>query len=157
MRSILFVCSGNIFRSLVAEYALKALVDRRTGYVISSAGIEAVPQPVHPIILERLREKGADATRHIPRRLTRDLLEAATLPVAMGLDHREFISREFQREVPLFNEVCFQRPEPILDVGEAVPDWEVNGRAARDYALSVVDYIWDAMPLLVSRLLRTED
>lgn len=152
MRSILFVCSGNIFRSLVAEYALKAVVDRRSGYVISSAGIEAVPQPVHPMILERLREKGADATCHIPRRLTRDLLEAATLPVAMGLNHQAFLRREFQREVPLFNEVCFDRAEPILDVGEAVPDWRVNSEAARDYALAVVDYIWQAMPSFLARL-----
>jgi len=57
-----------------------------------------------------------------------------------------------RREVPLFNEVCFQRMEPILDVGEAVPDWERNTQASLHYALSVIDYIWGAMPLLVSRL-----
>jgi protein-tyrosine phosphatase len=152
MRSILFICSGNVFRSLVAEYALKALLPADAGYRVGSAGIEAIPQPVPPWILDRLREKGADATGHVPRRLTRVMLEEAALPVAMGLNHREFISREFRRDVPLFNEVCFQRLEPILDVGEAVPDWETNARASEDYALWVIDYIWSAMPTFLSKL-----
>ena len=48
MTSILFVCSGNIFRSLVAEYALKAHLGSRARYLIGSAGIEASPQEIHP-------------------------------------------------------------------------------------------------------------
>ena len=61
MTSILFVCSGNIFRSLVAEYALKAQLGSRVGYLIGSAGIEALPQEIHPVVLAGLREKGAKA------------------------------------------------------------------------------------------------
>ncbi len=53
MTSILFVCSGNIFRSLVAEYALKAQLGSRVGYLIGSAGIEALPQEIHPVVLAR--------------------------------------------------------------------------------------------------------
>jgi hypothetical protein len=48
--------------------------------------------------------------------------------------------------------MCFQKEEPILDVHEAVPQWDVNLVAARDYMLSVADYIWDAMPAFLSRL-----
>lgn len=152
MKSILFVCSGNVFRSLVAEYALKALLEPGSAHMVASAGIEAIPQPVHPLILDRLREKGVDASKHVPRKLTRDLLERADVSVAMGLNHREFISREFQREVLLFNEICFQRAEPILDVHEAILNWHLDVQASRDYALSVLDYIWDAMPAFLSRI-----
>ncbi len=146
MPSILFICTGNVFRSVVAEYALKALVGAAGGYVVGSAGTEAQPHPVHPLIRERLRALGADPVGHAPRRLTRELLDAADLAVVMGHDHREFVRRHFGRDAPLFNQVCYQREEPVLDVHEAIPHWQSDLAASQAYALSVVDYIWSAMP-----------
>jgi hypothetical protein len=70
----------------------------------------------------------------------------------MGLNHRTFIRHVYGRETLLFNQVCYQREEPILDVGEAIPNWRENLPAARDYTLSVIDYIWEAMPILQERL-----
>lgn len=99
-----------------------------------------------------MREKGADLSRHVQRRLTQELLERTDLVVAMGLDHQEFIRRNFGREVLLFNQVCFQTEEPILDVHEAVPQWDLNLVAARDHMLSVIDYIWNATPAFLARL-----
>lgn len=152
MRSILFVCTGNIFRSLVAEYALKARLRPEAPYAVRSAGIEGLPQPVHPLICSRLLEKGADASAHVPRRLTREHLLAADLVVAMGLNHRSFIRYVYGREALLFNQVCYRKEEPVLDVGEAVPNWRENLPAARDYMLSVIDYIWEAMPIFLQRM-----
>jgi protein-tyrosine phosphatase len=48
MPSILFVCTGNIFRSMIAEYALKAMLDPRSLIRVSSAGTVALPQAMHP-------------------------------------------------------------------------------------------------------------
>ena len=150
--SILFVCTGNVFRSLVAERALQARLGAGAGWLVGSAGIEARPQLVHPLVAERLRAKGADPAGHVQRKLTGELIAGAGLVVAMGLDHRDFIRRSFGLEVPLFNQVCYEKEEPVLDVGEAVPDWEHNQEAARAYTLWVIDYIWDAMPALLARL-----
>nr|MBI3612249.1 hypothetical protein [Nitrospirota bacterium] len=150
--SILFVCTGNVFRSLVAEHALQARVGTGAGCLIGSAGIEARPQPVHPLVSARLREKGADSSSHVQRKLTGELLAGVGLVVAMGFDHRDFIRRNFGREAPLFNQVCYEKDEPVLDVGEAVPDWEHNQEAARAYTLWVIDYIWDAIPAFLARV-----
>jgi len=150
--SILFVCTGNVFRSVVAEYALKARLGPESTYVVGSAGIEALPQPFPPLIHHRMLEKGSDPSPHVQRRLTRELVEKTDLVVAMGLNHREFIRRHFGREVLLFNQMCFQKEEPILDVHEAVPQWNVNLGAARDHILSIIDYIWEAMPAFLARL-----
>ncbi len=152
VKSILFICTGNIFRSLVAEYALKARLGPESGYVVGSAGIEALPQSMLPLICDRLREKGADPSTHVQRKLTHELLECTGLAVAMGLNHREFIRQHFGREVLLFNQVCYQQEEPVLDIHEAIPDWQNNMQAARTYALSVIDYIWDAMPTFLARI-----
>ena len=152
MNSILFICTGNIFRSMVAEYALKARLGDESVCVVGSAGIEAKLQRVHPVLQDRLLKKGADPSAHVQRRLTGELLDHADFAVAMGLDHREFIRRNFRREALLFNQVCYQREEPVLDICEAVPDWETNLEAARDHAFWVVDYIWDAMPRFIEAL-----
>ncbi|MBA2252693.1 MAG: hypothetical protein H0W13_08320 [Nitrospirales bacterium] len=152
MTSILFICSGNIFRSMVAEYALKSLLGPSSPYIVGSAGTEALPQHIHPLIRERLLVRGSDPSNHIQRKLTQELLNGVTLPVAMGLNHRDCIRQNFNRDVRLFNEICFQKCEPILDLHEAIPDWQVNLEASRDYVLSVIDYIWRTMPIFLASL-----
>jgi protein-tyrosine phosphatase len=152
MQSVLFICTGNVFRSLVAEHALKALIGSDVGYTVNSAGIEALPQAVHPLIRERLRLKGCDLVTHEPRKLSRDLLDKTTLPVAMGFNHQDFLRETFNREVRLFNEVCFQKREPILDLHEALPNWQSDLKASRAYVLSVIEYIFTAMPAFVTAL-----
>lgn len=154
MKTILFVCTGNVFRSLVAECALKTLVGSAGPYLVGSAGTAAQPQAVHPLVLDCLRARGADPSGHVPRPLTRELLDAADLPVAMGLDHQDFIRRHFGRNVPLFNEVCCRRAEPVLDVSEAVPNWQTDPATARAHVLSVIEHIWTAMPDFLARVPR---
>jgi protein-tyrosine phosphatase len=152
VKSILFICTGNTFRSVVAEYALKARLMPESPYLVGSAGIEAVPQPIPSLIRDRLREKGVDPVTHVQRKLTRELLERVDLPVAMALDHQEHIRQHFQREALLFNQVCYQKEEPILDVHEAIKGWQGNPAAVRAYVLSLIDYIWDAMPAFLARI-----
>lgn len=152
MKSVLFVCTGNVFRSVTAEYALRANMGPGVRLIVGSAGTEAKPQPLHPMIIEYLRAKGADPSAHVQRKLTRELLEDSDLTVAMGFDHRDFIREQFGRDVPLFNQVCFEKEEPVLDVHEAMPDWQSNMDEARAYVQSVVDHIWEATPSLLARL-----
>ena len=150
--SVLFVCTGNIFRSVAAEYALKAGLGVDTSCVVSSAGIDVKPQSMHDWVQTRLREKGADATTHVQRQLTRELLEAADLVIAMGRDHQIFIQEQFGRDVPLFNQICLGHDRPILDVHEAIPGWETDPERARTYVCSVIDVIWATAPALLSHL-----
>ena len=150
--SILFVCTGNVFRSMAAEYALRAQLDRASGYQVKSAGIDAKSQKIHPVILNRLRLKGADASAHVPQILTKELIQRSELVIAMGLGHREFIQAKFGLNTPLFNEVAFGEDSPILDLHEALPNWERDIVEAREYVESVIDHIWESIPALMARL-----
>jgi protein-tyrosine phosphatase len=152
VRSILFVCSGNIFRSMTAEYALKAALGENPLYTVGSAGIEARPQEMMERVRRRLLERGIDPTPHRQRKLTVELLEQSDLVIAMGINHRQFVLSQFGREILLFNQLCYDRDEPVLDIWETIPDWESNPEASEAYAVSVVDYIVDAIPSLVARL-----
>lgn len=157
MKSILFVCTGNIFRSMTAEYAFKAVIDSDSSYRISSAGTMAQPQAVMPVIEAHLRRKEVDISGHRQRKLTEEILSEADLVVAMGWDHKDFIASQFNREAVLFNQVCYGRAEPVLDVGEAVPDWKNDRQARNAYAISVVDYIYEAMPAFIENVDRFLD
>lgn len=152
MTSILFVCTGNIFRSVVAEYALKAALGRGGRYRVGSAGIVAAPQPIHPLIDARLRDKGADPSHHVQRQLTEALLDSTDVLVAMGLDHREFIRQRFGREASLFNQICHGAEESVLDIHEAVPDFAHNPDAAFAYAVRAIDHIWASAPLCIEHI-----
>lgn len=150
--TVLFICSGNVFRSMVAEYALRsALTPGASAVVVGSAGIEARPQPVHPWVSERMREHGIDVTPHRQRKLDAHLL-AAELAVAMGTDHRAFVATQFGKRLPLFNELCWDRDEGIPDIWEAVPDYATNVEAARRYGLSVIDHIVTSVARLAKQL-----
>ena len=151
-RTVIFVCTGNIFRSLTAEYALKQYLGPQSGYIVGSAGTEATPQVIHPLVRALLLERGADPAGHVQRKVTPSLLEQADCVIAMGRDHQEVLQRSFGLAVPLFNQLCFGRDEPILDVHEALPDWEQSEEQARAYVRSVVDRIYDAIPHFAARL-----
>lgn len=153
-QSILFVCTGNVFRSVAAEYAVRAQSDPQSCYQVESAGIKASPQSVPLVVCNPLIQKGIDPSAHIPQALTKELIDRVDLIIAMSLNHREFIQRQFGLTAPLFNEVSLGEETPILDLHEALPDWERDLVQARDYVESVIDHIWTSVPALMARLSR---
>ena len=152
LESVLFVCTGNIFRSVTAEYALKARIGPGMSCVVSSAGIDAKPQSVHAWVQARLREKGVDPAGHVQRQLTKELVETSDLVVAMGRDHQVFVREQFGLDVPLFNQLCLGHDQPILDLHEVMPNWESDPERACAYVCSVIDVIWATAPALLPRL-----
>lgn len=149
MKSILFVCTGNIFRSMTAEYILKGVLGTETVYTVSSAGTEAIPYEMFSYVREHLRQYGIDPSGHRQRRVTAELLNGTDLVVAMGLDHRQYLRERFGREARLFNEICFGKEESVLDMWEAVPNYQQDHEAMVAYCLAMVDYVYEAMPYFI--------
>ena len=146
MKSVLFICTGNIFRSMVAEHALKAQMAPGDALIVESAGTHPYPMAIYDAVRERLIERGIDPSGHSQRKLTQEMLDDAGLPVAMSLDHQTFVRDQYGREIPLFNRVCYGRDEPVLDLGESLTDGENDAAAAEAYVRQMVDTIWEAMP-----------
>lgn len=151
MKTILFICTGNIFRSMTAEYAFR-VQNRDEGFASASAGIEANAQQMYPPVKARVIELGIDPSEHVQRKLTLEMLDGVDLPVAMGVDHQDFIRDVFDREVPLFNKVALGKDEPIKDIWEIVPHWDTDEDGRRTYALFVVDTIWESMPKFIANM-----
>ena len=86
--NILFVCIGNICRSPSAEYLLKHKTAHRPGLTIHSAGLGAlVDQGIDATAGELLSANGIDASEHVARKLTRDMLVNADLILTMEPRH----------------------------------------------------------------------
>ena len=154
MRQVLFVCTGNIFRSLTAEYALRAALGNRQGVRVSSAGTEDRMCAVDPVVSAYLQSRGIDVSGHRRRTLTADMLQPPVTVIAMSTDHREFIARHFGRDdVPLFTEACGFPPEPLFDVHEVIDDPASNPLAKEAHIRLTIDRILQLTPRLASRLI----
>ncbi|MFP6740163.1 MAG: hypothetical protein VCD33_00825 [Alphaproteobacteria bacterium] len=149
---ILFICTGNIFRSMMAEYALRAKLGSNTGFRVRSAGLIDAPHEIVSFVTDHLATKSIDVSPHQPTRLTRTILDEASLAVAMGTEHRQQLSERFDHRASLFSEIAYGTEEPLLDVFEVVPDWQSNHDAAVAYGTWVIDYIIDGMPGFVDRM-----
>ncbi len=150
--NILFICTGNVFRSMTAEYALKATLSFDAIYTVHSAGLMAAPHEIVSFVEDYLKGRGLDVSRHQPKKLTREMLDEAGLAVAMGIEHRHQLNQKFICRLPLFSEIAYGTEEPLRDVDEMVPDWRNNDAAAGAYAWSVMDYIFDGIPNFITRM-----
>lgn len=149
---VLFVCTGNIFRSLTAEYALRTEL-RRGGsrIVVESAGTENFPHVVKPIVSDYLNLKGLDVRAHRRRTLTPAML-AADLVIAMSTEHVVTLRDQFGFMAPLFTTACGLDDEPLPDVDEAVADHASNPRAVEAHVRATIDRIIELTPRLADRL-----
>ncbi|MEH3156116.1 MAG: low molecular weight phosphotyrosine protein phosphatase [Gordonia paraffinivorans] len=88
---VLFVCTGNICRSPMAEYLLRhRLRDHPDAVSVSSAGIGAlVDHAVHPFTAEVLGERGVTPNGFAARYLTPAMLSEADLVLGMSREHRD--------------------------------------------------------------------
>jgi RpiB/LacA/LacB family sugar-phosphate isomerase len=124
MKTILFVCTGNVCRSPMAEGLFRHAVKGRTDYDVLSAGVGAVeglPPSEHAV--RALRELGIDISQQRSRMLSGELVRRADYIFGMTHSHvdavmllyphaaeKTFLLREFDETLDSFeNDV----PDPI--------------------------------------------
>jgi protein-tyrosine phosphatase len=144
MSKVLFVCTGNAFRSLSAEFALRSALPANSDVTAASAGIRTyAAHPIHPDLRARIAEKGMDTDTHTPRQLTREIFDDADLVVAMGTDHLDYIQKTFGKRVPLYMEIVTGRSEGVPDNWEVIPDHKNKPDENRAYIYATVDMIFN--------------
>jgi protein-tyrosine phosphatase len=152
VKRVLFVCTGNIFRSLAAERALRHALRGRAGIHVSSAGTVDYPHVVAPNVREYLLSKGFDVSRHQRRTLTRAILSESHLVIAMSVDHREYLRSRFGHAAPLFLEACGEPGDALPDIEEVVLDYLTNPVAVDAHVRATIDRIVSLTPKLAARL-----
>lgn len=154
MKRVLFVCTGNIFRSLAAEHALRRAINGRGDIHVSSAGTADFPYEVRPNVRDYLLSKGLDVGTHLRRTLTAAILGEAHLVIAMSTDHRAELHRRFGHAAPLFLEACGEAAQALPDIEDVVLDHQTNAAAVDAHVRATIDRIVSLTPRLAARLNR---
>ncbi|GAB4339918.1 MAG: low molecular weight protein arginine phosphatase [Candidatus Abyssubacteria bacterium] len=87
---MLFLCSGNLCRSPIAEGILKKRLREMNiqSVRVASAGTIALDgEPAAPLAIKAAAERGVDLSRHRARRLTMKVLKEADLVLGMERAH----------------------------------------------------------------------
>ena len=93
MKTILFLCTGNVCRSPMAEGLFRHAVKGRGEFRIVSAGIGAVDgePPTHHSV-QAMREIGIDISHQRSRALTSELIRSADLILGMTHSHTDTVA-----------------------------------------------------------------
>jgi glycine hydroxymethyltransferase len=124
MKKILFVCTGNVCRSPMAEGLFRHAVKGRGEFRVLSAGVGAIEgQPASAFAVQALAELGIDISAHRSRMLTAELVNQADYIFGMTHGHVEaitllypqaaekaFLLREFDETLDVFEKDI---PDPI--------------------------------------------
>ena len=97
---VIFVCTGNYYRSRYAEHYFNARVPGHGGWRAESLGFQICPEnvgPIAPAVCDRLRRRGiapADVTRE-PRQLrAEELTEGDRVIVMDENEHRPYVEQD---------------------------------------------------------------
>lgn len=154
MRTVLFICTGNVFRSMTAEYALRRELGDCSDFRVSSAGTADYPHVILPDVRDYLLLQGLDVHAHVRRRLTAALLAESDLAIAMDTAHQACVQTEFGVHVPLYMALCYPERGAVRlpDVDEAVPNYRDDAERAARHIHATIDLILETIPRLADRL-----
>lgn len=124
MKTILFICTGNVCRSPMAEALFRRAAGNGDGFRALSAGLGAIDgQPPTPHSVSAMRELGVDISSQRSRALTGELVRQADYIFGMTHAHvdtisllypsaadKTFLLREFNDSIPAYEKDI---PDPI--------------------------------------------
>jgi len=151
---VMFVCTGNTCRSPMAEYALRAILDReRPGKakVISSGTMGAGSHPATMYAVEAGKIWNLNLRPHRSQGLSRELIAEADLILTMAAEHyRAVVELDETAAEKTYLLKKFPEPDPV---GEAVED--PIGMGLEDYNrtfLEIGELLGQHLPEIVKRI-----
>ncbi len=113
---ILFVCSGNICRSPMAEGYFRAFIPRRLKNkirIVSAGTLGIFGRPASLETIEVMHERSIDIIAHRSQGVTKKLVENSNIIFALAYDHFEILTNYFpDRKKDIYLLQSFKRNKP---------------------------------------------
>jgi protein-tyrosine phosphatase len=147
IRSMLFVCKGNVCRSpLAAAYFVAKLKEQGRSIEVRSAGLETTPgKEAHPAAIVVARENNLSLQAHVTTPLTQELVDRADLILVMEFVHRSaLLQKHPAAEGKVFqlgyfnNRLSTEIADPF---GGTTADFEICYRAIRRSCDNLLKYL----------------
>ena len=115
-QSVLFLCPHNAAKSVIAAAHFNRIASQ-TGLPFTADSAGTTPsEAVSPVVVALLKQEGLDVSRHRPRHVTAEELQAAARIISMGCTPEELTIApqqvELWSDVPMVSE----EPERARDV-----------------------------------------
>lgn len=150
MRKLLFVCTGNICRSPMAEGIFNDLVrknQKETDYLATSAGIFARDgQGASQEAVEAVKDMGIDISRHSSQGVCEKLLEESDLVITMTNSHKDAIESKF-----------FKYKDKVFAIYEYALDDEKDVNDPYGQSIAIYQKCANEIYDLISLMLKRED
>ncbi|MBT3193554.1 MAG: low molecular weight protein arginine phosphatase, partial [Verrucomicrobia bacterium] len=98
---VVFVCTGNICRSSMAEYLFHRHLESHPGWSTCSGGVMAgFGAPASRFAIKAAREVGVDMRGHSSQPMSRELVDDASIIVVMTEGHRDVLCDRYPDAEP---------------------------------------------------------
>lgn len=143
MKHVLFVCTGNVCRSPMAEVLFRNLVKGRTDITVQSAGVSAGRgQQASLDSVRALSDLGLDLRSFRSQPLSEELIEKATHIFVMTRDHRRLLE--------MFYPAAMEKTYLVREFDNGSPDVPDPIGLGRETYLRCRDTIRKALPSLLN-------
>lgn len=146
---VLFVCTDNFARSVIAEMCFNDYVrlNRIEGWKGLSAGLcaNSDTSQFSTAHFDRLLHWNIDPSGHQRKQVDHELLNQVDLIVAMGKEHKVYLEKKFAVSVYLFNEVVIGEASSLAMDPSA--EMEISEKMRK-----LTDEIYQAMPGFVQNV-----
>jgi protein-tyrosine phosphatase len=151
MKKILFVCTDNLTRSVIAEFCLKEFIKNNNLHDIhvASAGLRAHSDisKFSTVHFDRMKELDIDTSEHERTPFSNEHFHNFDYIVCMDTKHHAYILEHYDQEVLLFNDVLKGEKSSII-----VPPPDPKG-LYKEKIKRLVDDMLAMMPTFVKNLL----
>ena len=158
VKNILFVCTGNIYRSMSSEYLCKKYLQDNgiTSIHPSSAGIEALPEEIHQHTRNQLTSLGIPNIHHTQRKLSQQIIDGNDIIIVMAQNHADFITENFPgTKFYFFNELAVGEKTSVWDI-DTVENHTTNVEGVQAEIGKTISYLAKYIPVVVEKIKRIE-